>query len=93
MEIALRLTVALSLLLTMVATPATAASSPDLMSVERQLADLVSTRSGDFGIAAVDLTSGRNVSINGDRLFPMASTVKLAVAGTFLSRSIMVGAR
>ena len=86
MEIALRLTVALSLLLTMVATPAAAASSPDLMSVERQLADLVSTRSGDFGIAAVDLTSGRNVSINGDRLFPMASTVKLAVAGTFLSQ-------
>ncbi len=86
MEIALRLIVALSWLLATVATPAAAASSPDLMSVERQLADLVATRTGDFGIAAVDLTSGRNVSINGDRLFPMASTVKLAVAGTFLSQ-------
>ena len=86
MEIALRLIVALSLLLTMVATPAVAASSPDLMTVEQQLSNLVSNRSGDFGIAAVDLSSGRNVSINGDRLFPMASTVKLAVAGTFLSQ-------
>ena len=56
------------------------------MTVERQLAELVSTRSGDFGIAAVDLSSGRNVSINGDRLFPMASTVKLAVAGAYLNQ-------
>ena len=56
------------------------------MTVERQLANLVSGRSGDFGIAAVDLTSGRNVSINGDRLFPMASTVKLAVAGAYLNQ-------
>ena len=86
METALRIMVALSWLLAIIATPAAAASSPDLMTVERQLYDLVSNRSGDFGIAAVDLTSGRNVSINGDRLFPMASTVKLAVAGTYLSQ-------
>ncbi len=86
METALRIIVALSWLLAIVAQPATAASSPELVSVERQLADLVSTRSGDFGIAAVDLASGKSVSINGDRLFPMASTVKLAVAGTFLSQ-------
>ena len=86
METALRALIALSLLLSVVATPAAAASSPDLMTVEQQLANLVSTRSGDFGIAAVDLATGRNVSINGDRLFPMASTVKLAVAGTFLSQ-------
>jgi len=82
METELRIIIALSLLLA-TAAPAAAASSPDLMSVERQLADLVSTRSGDFGIAAVDLATGRNVSINGDRLFPM---VKLAVAGTYLSQ-------
>ena len=74
METALRLIAALSLLLTAAATPAAAASSPDLMSVEQQLSSLVSTRSGDFGIAAVDLATGRNVSINGDRLYPMASS-------------------
>lgn len=86
MEAALRLLVVLSWLLAAVATPAAAASSPELMTVERQLTDLVSNRAGDFGIAAVDLSSGKSVSINGDRLFPMASTVKLAVAGTFLSQ-------
>ena len=86
METALRILTALSLLLTIVAAPAAAASSPELMSVEQQLTNLVATRSGDFGIAAVDLATGKNVSINGDRLFPMASTVKLAVAGTFLSQ-------
>ncbi|MEO6580795.1 MAG: serine hydrolase [Sphingomicrobium sp.] len=78
--------VVLSWILAFFAQPASAASSPELMVVERQLSDLVSTRSGDFGIAAVDLTNGSSVSINGDRLFPMASTVKLAVAGTFLSQ-------
>ena len=64
METALRALITLSLLLSVAATPAAAASSPDLMTVEQQLANLVSTRSGDFGIAAVDLATGRNVSIN-----------------------------
>lgn len=66
--------------------PSRAASSPGLVSVEQQLASLVAGKSGDYGIAALDLSSGKSVSINGDEPFPMASTVKLAVAATYLSQ-------
>ena len=68
------------------AQPATAASSPDMVSVERQLAYLVGSRSGEYGIAALDLSNGRSVSINGDEPFPLASTIKLAVAGAYLAQ-------
>lgn len=40
---------------------------------------------GTVGIAARDLQSGETLSINGDTLFPMASTYKVAVAGKILS--------
>lgn len=73
-------------LLVSLAQPAAAASSPDMVSVERQLAYLVGSRSGEYGIAALDLTNGRSVSINGDQPFPMASTVKLAVAAAYLTQ-------
>ncbi len=62
-----------------------AASSPELIGLERALSKLVAERSGDYGIAALDLRDGSMVSINGDTQFPMASTVKLAVAATYLS--------
>ncbi|MEO8141815.1 MAG: serine hydrolase [Sphingomicrobium sp.] len=68
------------------AQPALAASSPDMVTVERQLAYLVGSRSGEYGIAALDLSNGRSVSINGDEPFPLASTVKLAVAGAYLAQ-------
>ena len=82
----MRFVAVLSVLAALVARPAIAASSPELSSVEQQLAALVGSKSGDFGIAAVDLSSGKSVSINGDRLYPMASTVKLAVAGAYLAQ-------
>ncbi len=66
--------------------PVAAASTPDMVSVERQLAYLVGSRSGEYGIAALDLSDGRSVSINGDQAFPLASTVKLAVAGAYLAQ-------
>jgi beta-lactamase class A len=40
---------------------------------------------GQYGIAAMDLSTGRSVSFNGATAFPMASTVKVAVAATYLS--------
>ncbi len=40
---------------------------------------------GTVGIAVLDLTTGEEQSLNGDTLFPMASTYKVAVAGTILS--------
>ncbi|MGE5563187.1 MAG: serine hydrolase [Bacillota bacterium] len=73
-------------LLAFVAGPATAASSPDLQSVEQQLSSLVAGSSADVGIAALDLNTGESVSIKGDTPFPMASTVKVAIAALYLSQ-------
>ena len=73
-------------LLAFVAQPAWAASSPGLQPLERQLAYLVATSPGDVGVAALDLRSGEMVSINGDEPFPMASTVKVAIAANYLAQ-------
>jgi beta-lactamase class A len=82
----LRAIALLAFIMACFAAPATAASTPDMVSVERQLAYLVGSRSGEYGIAALDLDSGRSVSINGDEPFPLASTIKLAVAGAYLTQ-------
>lgn len=68
------------------AQPAWAASSPKLRSLEQQLAFLVASTPGDVGVAALDLGSGDTVSINGDEPFPMASTVKIAIAANYLAQ-------
>src|SRR6478609_5106475 len=66
------------------AQPATAASSPSLLSLEQQLSSLVASKSADVGIAALDLNTGETVSIKGSTPFPMASTVKVAIAALYL---------
>ena len=66
--------------------PAEAASSPNLSSLEQQLKSVLSGASSDVGVAALDLTTGETVSINGNIAFPMASTVKVAVAAAYLSQ-------
>jgi beta-lactamase class A len=74
-------------LLAFAAQPAAAeSSSPGLWSLERQLASLVGGQSGDVGIAALDLRSGQSVSVRGNDSFPMASTVKVAVAALYLAQ-------
>lgn len=73
-------------LLAFVAVPATAASSPDLVSVEQQLSSMLADSSADVGIAALDLNTGETISIKGDTPFPMASTVKVAIAALYLSQ-------
>ena len=72
-------------LLAFAAQPAAAASSPTLRSLEYQLSSLLSRKSADVGIAALDLRTGEMVSIKGDEPFPMASTVKIAVAAIYLA--------
>jgi beta-lactamase class A len=42
--------------------------------------------STDVGIAAVDLNTGESISIKGNTPFPMASTVKVAIAALYLSQ-------
>jgi len=63
-----------------------AASSPSLLSLEQQLRAVVGSASSNVGVAALDLATGETVSINGDVRFPMASTVKVAVAAAYLNQ-------
>jgi beta-lactamase class A len=72
--------------LALVAQPAIAASSRNLLSLEQQLNAMVASKSADVGIAALDLNSGETVSIKGNTPFPMASTVKVAVAALYLAQ-------
>ena len=73
-------------LLALAAQPAAAASSPSLSTLEQQLSSLVSNKSADVGIAALDLNTGETVSIKGNTPFPMASTVKVAIAALYLAQ-------
>jgi beta-lactamase class A len=66
------------------AQPALAQADP-LQILQQRLALTASENSGEYGIAALDLATGRVVSVNGNTPFPMASTVKVAVAATYLS--------
>lgn len=81
----MRLTAILLWLLAFTAQPAAASQSSLFHSVQQQLAALVTTKSADVGIAALDLSTGEVISVRGSRRYPMASTVKVAVAATYLS--------
>ena len=52
--------------------------------VEQRLALIANGERGRIGVAALDLSTGRELSILGDQRFPMASTSKIAIAATFL---------
>lgn len=69
-----------------VAQPVAAAENPNLQQLKQRLAAMVTENPGEYGIAALDLADGTMVSFNGDEAFPMASTVKVAVAATYLSQ-------
>ena len=71
--------------LALFAQPVAAAQSPLVSSLQNELSLLVTSKSSDVGIAAIDLNTGETVSVRGNRQYPMASTVKLAVAATYLS--------
>jgi beta-lactamase class A len=77
---------ALFALLALFAQPAFAASSQRLQPLEQQLAWLISGKSANLGVAALDLSTGEVVSVNGHDAFPMASTVKVAVAANYLAQ-------
>jgi beta-lactamase class A len=73
-------------LLALVAQPVAAASPPNLVSLEQRLNSMAASTSADIGIAALDLNSGETVSVKGNTPFPMASTVKVAVAALYLAQ-------
>lgn len=72
-------------LLALVAQPAAAQVAPHQLPLQQRLAALATENSGEYGIAALDLGTGQMVSWNGDRAFPMASTMKIAVAAAYLT--------
>lgn len=53
-------------------------------SLERHIATLADGSRGRIGVAAVDLSTGHQISVLGDQPFPMASTSKIAIAATYL---------
>ena len=53
-------------------------------SLERRIAQLAEGSRGRIGVAAIDLTTGEQIGVLENQLFPMASTSKIAIAATFL---------
>ena len=53
---------------------------------QAQVAQLADSQQGRIGVAAYDLTTGRSVAVLGDQPFPFASTIKVAIAATFLEQ-------
>jgi beta-lactamase class A len=52
--------------------------------LDARVASLASGEQGRIGVAALDLGTGRSVSVLGNQPFPMASTSKVAIVATFL---------
>jgi beta-lactamase class A len=67
------------------AAPAGAEVASKLPLFEQRLAAMARENPGEYGIAALDLTTGKSISFNGDQAFPMASTMKIAVAAAYLA--------
>jgi beta-lactamase class A len=80
----MRFVALLAWLLVASAQPARAESSPRLQPLEQRLAAMVAENPGEYGFAALDLATGESISFNGREAFPMASTMKIAVAAAYL---------
>ena len=81
----MRFVMLLTWLAASLAQPAAAQVSPKLELLEQRLAAMASENPGEYGIAAMDLTTGKSISFNGSQPFPMASTMKIAVAAAYLA--------
>jgi beta-lactamase class A len=77
---------ALFWLLALGATPALAEAPAGLRFLETNLNSIANSSPGNIGIAALDLRTGELVAVHGDEPFPMASTVKIAVAANYLAQ-------
>lgn len=82
----MRFVALLAWLVALIAQPAWADVSPKLQLLEQRLSAMAAENPGEYGIAALDLTTGDVVSFNGDKAFPMASTMKIAVAAAYLEQ-------
>ena len=68
------------------AQPSAAATSPQLAPLEAQLNALLQGQSTELGVAAFDPKSKASICIKCEAAFPMASTVKVAVAAAYLAQ-------
>ena len=82
----MRVTAIIVFLVTLFAQPALAEAPPRLKPLEQQLSYLIANNPGNVGIAAMDLRTGELVGVDPDTPFPMASTVKIAVAANYLAQ-------
>ena len=73
-------------LLALSAAPALAEAPANLQFLEARLSSLAESSPGNIGIAALDLKTGQLVAVHGDEPFPMASTMKVAVAANYLAQ-------
>lgn len=81
----LKLGLAAWLAILFTAQPALAAESFELQQLEQRLAASARENPGEFGMAAMDLTTGETIGVNSRMAFPMASTMKIAVAAAYLA--------
>lgn len=81
----MRLVAWLAWVLALAAQPAWAQTAPHLQTLEQRLASLARENPGEYGIAALDLATGETVGFNAGVPFPMASTMKIAVAAAYLA--------
>lgn len=66
--------------------PATSSARQSVQSrLLTEFARFATLSDGTVGIAVRDLSTGETIALNGETLFPMASTYKVAVAGKILS--------
>ena len=56
-----------------------------LPTLAEQLGTIANVNDGRLGIAATDLETGKTITFAGSHPFPMASTVKVAIAGAYLA--------
>ena len=79
----IRTRVVTGLLLAAVATGNALAAQPasaPVPALEREAQRLVAMLPGEVGVSVLHLPSGRHMSVNGDRAFPLASVMKVPVA-------------
>jgi beta-lactamase class A len=61
-------------------------NDPALQRLEREIARLSTVSGGVVGVTAIQIETGRRVSVNGAERFPMASTFKVPIAVQLLTR-------
>lgn len=69
------------------APPAWAAPADPRASAEADIARIAATAGGEVGVEAIDLQTGRELTLNAADAFPMASVFKVALAGAILAKA------